>query len=1434
MNRLSLILSLAIFLVPFLGAQGQVTADFTSNVASGCSPLSVTFQDLSTGNVTGWLWDFGNANTSTLQNPIATYSTPGTYTITLTVTDGTNSDTKVETGYITVFQNPSASFTATTATAGCAPLTVTFNDLSVQGDGAIIDWIWDFGDGTIDNSGNPNPTHTYATPGTYPVSLQVTDANGCTSSFLINSYVSVSAAPTANFSLSPTSACLPPLDVTFTDLSSSSGPLTYDWNFGDGNTSTQQNPQHTYTALGQYNVTLTVTDNNGCSNTYVINNAVSIIDPIASFTVPAPGFCVGEEVFFTNTSQGGNSYVWDYDNGNGSTAISPSHIYNAPGSYDVSLIVSSPGGCSDTVVQTIIVEDITAAFSNTPTYNCQDDCVIVDYTDLTTNAVSWFWHFGIGTTSTVQNPSELICLTGEWTDTLFVTSQYGCTDEIYYTHNVINHPIESYIVPDSVRGCIPLSITFGDSIISDSAIVSWEWDFGNGNTASGQNPTEVYTVAGEYTVQMIVTNSYGCIDTALFYVEAGTLPQAGFIYPADTVCWDEPVVFCDTSQPAALVDELHWYPNNNEHYTDSCPSIQGAALNTFITVEFIAGYNGCFDTITVVTDVYTVGPRAQPSPSFLCANPFDFQFNSNMADYDRFYWTFGDGSGIDSINPDPPHSYGASGDYDVVLTTFNDSTGCDTEDTITVIVRDIQADFTFNPNGGCSPVTINFDGTISIDESNVFNGGYSWDYDDGGPMDSTAMPAHIFYTGVYDVQLVALADNGCRDTLVQTIVVTDPIADFTISNTSGCIPHNVTFTDNSFSDTTIVSWEWFFGDGNTSTLQNPTHSYTQIGSYGTMLIITDASGCVDTFVSTTPVQVTNPIANFLAFTSANICVGDSVWFVDFSNGTNLSYDWDFGDGGTSTAQNPTHTFNTAGTYSVTLTVTDPSGCDSTLTRPAYINVQDVPNVAFTANNTTFTCYPALVNFSDLSVGSGISSWYWDFGDNASSVIQNPSHNYTEPGVYDVTLVITTTNGCTDSITIPNYIVVDGPVASFIMAPDTICRYDSVFFQIDSSFQVSSYSWDFGDGAGAPGVGTTTSHVYTTTGFVYPSLIYSSSNGCQQVFTDTVYVWEITAGFALSDSIGCAPFVVDFTDQSTGANTFNWDFGDQNTSTNEDPQHTYNTLGTFDVSLVISSNLLGCVDTAYNQVIVYAGPDVDIIPDPTICLGDSIQLWATGGGDYVWTPAAGLSDDSIANPYANVDTLSQFTVTVTDTNGCIGSDSVVVTVQQPAFLPNTNDTTIIIGEQIFINLPNDPNLIYTWTPSTGLSCDDCPNPTILTLEDICYTVVVEDVFGCFRDEDEFCITVDEEYTIDVPNAFTPNGDGVNDIVYVRGWGIKELESFKIYNRWGQLVFESNDLSIGWDGYFRGELQNMETYIYVVDAILYSGNKVNKKGNLSLLR
>jgi gliding motility-associated-like protein len=239
-----------------------------------------------------------------------------------------------------------------------------------------------------------------------------------------------------------------------------------------------------------------------------------------------------------------------------------------------------------------------------------------------------------------------------------------------------------------------------------------------------------------------------------------------------------------------------------------------------------------------------------------------------------------------------------------------------------------------------------------------------------------------------------------------------------------------------------------------------------------------------------------------------------------------------------------------------------------------------------------------------------------------------------------------------------------------------------------------------------------------------------------------------------------------------------------------------------------------------------------------CVGAEIQISAFSNDNiinYQWTPSLGLSNDAIANPIANTLISTTYTVIGSDEFGCSDTTTAYIYIQQE---PNEwiVDTTIIIGEYINMDGNDGNSFTYNWTPNTYINCDTCPINYFIPGDDIEYSLLVTDKMGCgFNSENIYTIHVLDLASIDVTDIFTPNGDGDNDKIYVKGWGIKDLIEYSIYNRWGEKIFTTSDINEGWDGTYKGKKQNMDTYAYYVKAIVYIYDEpLTKKGNITLIR
>jgi gliding motility-associated-like protein len=277
-------------------------------------------------------------------------------------------------------------------------------------------------------------------------------------------------------------------------------------------------------------------------------------------------------------------------------------------------------------------------------------------------------------------------------------------------------------------------------------------------------------------------------------------------------------------------------------------------------------------------------------------------------------------------------------------------------------------------------------------------------------------------------------------------------------------------------------------------------------------------------------------------------------------------------------------------------------------------------------------------------------------------------------------------------------------------------------------------------------------------------------------------------------------------------------------------------GVYHVSFTVTENVVGCIGVSVKNM------TINPIPKATINVRDTCQnrlfpLVGNGTGIIVsntWTPVSGVTNPNALVTTATASESTEYTLTVADVNGCVGSTVQNVYIQ----LPPKNiqwDTSIVIGQTTPVNGNAGINMSYTWTPPTDLSCVHCVNPISSSTNNITYTVSVSDNMGCFISTNTYSIHVDMKGSVDVPTAFTPNGDGINDVIYVDGWGIKKLNYFKIFNRWGQLLFESNDIKVGWNGQFNGAPQNMETYVYQVSAETFVDKEPTlKTGSFKLIR
>ena len=1576
-------------------AQAPV-ANFTANVTSGCSPLVVQFTDQSTGNPTSWAWDLGNGSTSTVKNPISTYVNPGVYSITLTATNASGSSTKTIT--ITVNQVPVAKFTSTD-TSGCTPHTVTFTDQSTTTVGTITQWEWNFGDGTT--STQQNPTHVYNTSGTYNVFLKITTSAGCTQTLFKQQYIRAGEGSQADFVANVPGYCQVPVTVNFTNNSQADPGSNYLWNFGDGNTSTATNPTHTYNTVGSFTVTLTLQSSSGCNSTK--QKTIDLSGKNISFTGPAT-ICVGSATNFQmNSSPAPVSQTWNMGDGTTYSTASITHTYTTAGTYTITLTNEFSGGCVATKTQTVSVIAAPALdFQADTTKACKPPFAVNFQPVGATGGYSW--DFGDGTTSTLQNPSHTYQAAGNFTVTLSAMNASGCMGSVQKTDFIKILPptiaISNLPVND---GCTPYSFTPAANISAAEGIASYFWDFGNGHTSTAINPSYTYTTPGSYTIKLRIQTNGGCADS-ITYPNAVNISNGAtldFSASPTTVCVDQQVSF--TMSTSASPTSYEWDFGDNTTSALVSPTHQYKLVDKY-NVTLTVKYGNCTSRITKEEYIDVQPPEARFSAVGDCSNRRLINFTNESIGSGNVLWSFGDGN--TSTVPNPSHSYASDGSYTVSLTIDNGICSHTVVDTIQVSSTpiDFSTTSTVVCKGDQFTLQANVPNTLSVSQ-------YEWTVPNSSILTSSVdtIPWIMYAAGTYDVTLKITTTNGCIETITKSnyLTVYGPTADFISDKPGGCENATINFSDSSTSDGShpITQWTWDFGNASSpASGSNVSHTYNSAGLYNVSLTVTDNFGCSDTRVKSNFVNISNGKAMFTAIDSMG-CRGKDVIFTDTSTGNLANWEWSFGDGTiVNGVQNPSHSYSDSGLYTIKLKITETSGCTDSLTKTSYVTIKD-PVAKFGLSDTFSTCPPLTVSFYDSSYYA--KKWLWDFADGGGSPVASPINLYTVPGLYNVKLTVTSPGGCTDSAT--GTVRILGPYGAFDYNPLSGCTPVPVNFNVTSS-QAVKFLWDYSDGIVDSGTVPTISHAYLSGGKFVPKVILTDASGCSVpvIGTDTIYIEKTILDFSASQQAVCDSGTISFTNLSevrAPSVSYEWKFGNNATTVNSiNADNTFGSPGWYDVTLM-STTLMGCKDTltkpafirVHNSpvatiisedslckpasftfstqlapdtssikswswtfgngqndtlqnpplqnfpnegnfintlsiqdsdgcstsvsktVIVHPLPVVSIsddkiicrdsstqllasgaisynwispnnnlscldCPDPlatplqdiiykvegisalgckgydsvtvkvfqpykislesksdSLCLGKTIQLKAFGAPMYSWSPETGLSATNISNPFASPTTSTTYKLVGFDSLGCF-KDSLevpIIVLDSPSVNAGP-DLILSAGTTGNIQATASTDVVsYQWSPSTGLSCNDCPNPTVTAGGNMTYTIRVRNSAGCVTEDEVKVIVTCNEANLYIPNTFTPNSDGMNDVFYIRGKGVYAVKSFRVFNRWGELLFERkdvtpNDPSQGWDGTFKGSIALTDTYIYQVEVMCSNTEVLKYNGTISLIR
>ncbi|MDD3686285.1 MAG: PKD domain-containing protein, partial [Bacteroidales bacterium] len=986
---------------------------------------------------------------------------------------------------------------------------------------------------------------------------------------------------------------------------------------------------------------------------------------------------------------------------------------------------------------------------------------------------------------------------------------------------------------------------------------------GTANESSVFNP-------GEYTVTLTVTDNNGCTASQTVEVTVGELltsPTGVFDndddhtpLPDHFLCAQDTISFWLPDWENEDYEYTWWVDSTSnqdpsQEYTDHAYDQDTG----FVYLHLITDNNGCIDT-TLKETFYISGPIINSiSNEYDCLSPRDYQFELNALlaeywDWAVYYYPDPDTQTfIENVNNSTdeifPYTFPPTPDsFWVRVTAYNDTTGCVFVDSVQITITAPSADFNFANYDNCANVEIEFNGSGS---QNV--GEYYWDFGDGVETGwvSTSIVNHTFTTvGVFDVWLKVRNSNGCLDSVMHSIHIIGPEIHVDISDSYGCNSLEVTFTDNSIADEAIVSPHWDFGDGDNQSGSTVTHLYDEPGVYSvTIYLMTQPSGCPGEMTFTDTITVAQVSA---AFTTPDLaaCIDDDIVFSSVETNTAYTYTWNFGDGSADVVGHQTvisHSYDAGGRYDVYLEVDNGLGCVSELLLENYITIE-APTADFSLGSNYLSCYPApaviTVNNSVIPAET-VLSYSWVFGSGEPILLEEPAYLFTMPGTFDIVLTITTPAGCTSTHT--ESITVDGPYAEATISDTTACVGQEIDFALTNMIEVEDFQWVVGGGDSYDVESFTHSYDLVPPEGYFPVNLLLWSGGCEVSFVYNVYIFDVTAGIVITDTASnvivgglCSPFEGILTSNSSNDDYRDWFInGSPVGSGGSSESYIFENNGATDQTVTISlaiEDVNTCVDTATITIDVYALPQVTISSDTTICKGDAISIYADGGVIYQWSPNEAISETNVQSPTVNPENDITYFVDVYNARNCMSSDSVHIIVQQDFDVTVTPAIdSIIIGDTVYsVLVATQENLTYSWSPTDFASCVDCPMPYFIPEESTRYTVTVEDSSKCFRYSFYIDIVVREEYTLDVPGAFTPLSANGNSVVYADGFGIRKLLQFRIYNRWGEEVFYTDDITKGWNGYYNGQLQNIDTYSYYVEAEMFDGTTQSKKGHIMLIR
>lgn len=1076
----------------------------------------------------------------------------------------------------------------------------------------------------------------------------------------------------ADFDASSTSDC-EQLLTTFSDKSTGQ-PTSWQWDFGNGFTSTEQYPGAAYVKPGVYTVSLTVKNAAGQSATITKTGFITVrSSPKVDFTATNLTGCAPLQTTFTDKSDPVSGTLltntWDYGDGNTGTGASSTHSYLQAGKYSVTLIVTNSYHCTsfklmDTLVK--VFPPIVADFSVTDKIFCKAPA-IVQLTNTSTGPgkLVYNWAFDDGSTSSLKDPgTHTFASKGLHAITLTVTNELHCTaikktDDINVAAYTTN-----FTFPSPVCANTP-GVYSGVFATTDQLQVAWEI---NGQPAlNNTDNTTTYTPPATGSLNVKLTATYGkCVDVAEKTLDIKPSPTASIAVMVPPFC-NMPATALFTGN-ALAADAWKWDFGDGQTATTQHPTHTYTTAGNYTATLITTSKDGCTATTNRNVDISPLKITAEGQNRSGCEGLMTtFSAGTNNTDVIKTYeWDFGDGSPPSTLAT-PSHQYNNAGIYTVYL-TYTTANGCsgkvETVDKVEVYKKPVPAYFSPDAPKICGNTPATFKDQSDIGDS------WQWNFGDGGTGSGKIITHSYEFPGTYTVQLV-VGNHTCYDTITKKKYITavNPFPRFAIGPVDCNKRTTFIFEDQSIG---AESWQWNWGDGTDTAYNVATKTLTHVfpGS-GTYLVVLTTKNSQCTTHKEAAVTVIAPSKVVISTNKSTLCSNDSLGatitsynpaiyntsgYKWLANGVDQSYPDD--------QQAFTYKNLPPGRELIQLSAENLQGCID-LSNIIPVNVRG-PIAAFKLP--VAKCARAELTFTDMtniSHSSGISQWQWDFGDGTpvATFTKGPFvHTYQQPGNYNPTLKVTDKEGCT-SYGYGNILQVKGPHALFDASSYLVKPGTDVYFYNQSNETggaITSVNWSFGDGHTSAATGTVINN-YTLIGAHQVVLHVRDNNGCEDSTAKQVKVSTVGANFTYSSMFAnggsCAPMIFFFTNTSLSYISSHWSFGDGSISTEANPVHTYTEPGRYTV--ILTATGLAGVEDVHIDTIEVKGPYAAIITSSDGgCLEKEIQFTIINNGalDFNWDFTDGIilhTNELVVKHIFKTPGIYQPRLLLSDASGCKG-------------------------------------------------------------------------------------------------------------------------------------------------------------------------------------